>query len=181
MSSILKVDQIQNTAGNTPTAAGLGLNVTGSVLQVKNAEVNSVATYSNSASASDITGLTIHITPKFSNSYMYITCHISYSTSNNGCGNHIRLKRDGTHIARGFHASSSDGWFGLDNNFGQPNSGGLIMNASGFHLDQPNTTSQVTYQVDHYGISGTSPIKICASNGGQLGGVCTLTVMEIAG
>lgn len=34
MTSILKVDQIQNSAGNTPTAADLGLNVTGSVLQI---------------------------------------------------------------------------------------------------------------------------------------------------
>ena len=181
MSSILKVDQIQLANGSTPTAGDLGLNTTGSVLQVKNAEVNSVATYSNSASASDIAGLTINITPKFSNSYIYITCHISYSTSNQGCGNQIRLKRDGTHIARGFHASTSDGWFGLDNNFSQPNSSGLVMNASGFHLDQPNTTSQVTYQVEHYGVGGTSPLKLCASDGGHLGGVCTLTVMEIAG
>ena len=34
MTSILKVDTIQTAAGGTPTAADLGLNVTGSVLQV---------------------------------------------------------------------------------------------------------------------------------------------------
>ena len=34
MTSIIKVDQIQTAAGAAPTAAGLGLNVTGSVLQV---------------------------------------------------------------------------------------------------------------------------------------------------
>ncbi len=34
MTSIIKVDQIQTLAGTAPTAADLGINVTGSVLQV---------------------------------------------------------------------------------------------------------------------------------------------------
>ena len=37
MTGILKVDQIQLANGNTPTASDLGLNTTGSVLQVKQA------------------------------------------------------------------------------------------------------------------------------------------------
>jgi len=34
MTSIIKVDQIQNAAGGVPTAGDLGINTTGTVLQV---------------------------------------------------------------------------------------------------------------------------------------------------
>ena len=34
MTSIIKVDQIQTAAGSTPTAADLGVNISGSLLQV---------------------------------------------------------------------------------------------------------------------------------------------------
>ena len=37
MTSIIKVDQIQLANGSTPTAADLGINTTGSVLQVLSA------------------------------------------------------------------------------------------------------------------------------------------------
>ena len=49
MTSILKVSTIQNTAGTAPTAADLGLNVTGSVLQVKSFNQTSSVTYSASS------------------------------------------------------------------------------------------------------------------------------------
>jgi len=49
MTSILKVSTIQNTAGGAPTAADLGLNVTGSVLQVKSFNQTSSVTYSASS------------------------------------------------------------------------------------------------------------------------------------
>ena len=49
MTSIIKVDQIQNAAGGVPTAADLGLNVSGTVLNVGQYETNS--TYDNTSSA----------------------------------------------------------------------------------------------------------------------------------
>jgi len=151
----------------------------GSVIQVQQALLTTPATYSNSGSASDIAGLSVNITPKSSTSKMYINCHVSYSTSVNGSGNQIRLIRNGTYIARTYHGTTSDGWFGLDNNFGQANSVGLLMNASGFYIDSPSSSSTINYKVDHYGIPGTTPIKFCSSNNDGLGGICTLTVMEI--
>ena len=173
--STLYVDTInEKTSGN-------GVQIPGHVVQLQQAFLNTTATYSNSNSASDITGLSVSITPKSSTSKFYITCHISYSTSNNGCGNQIRLKRNGTYIARGVAlGSTSDGWFGLDNNFAQTNSAGLLMNASGFHVDTPATASTLTYTIDHFGVGGTSPIKINLNNDGTLAGVSSLTVMEIA-
>jgi len=172
--STLYVDNLQPNLGT-------GVGIPGHVVQVKQAFVNTTATYSNSASASDIAGLAVSITPQSSSSKFYITCHISYSTSNNGCGNHIRLKRNGTHIARGYGVgSTSDGWFGLDNNYGQANSVVLLLNASGMYIDAPSTTSSVTYQVEHFGVGGTTPLHLNVSQAGSLSGVSTLTVMEIA-
>jgi hypothetical protein len=173
--STLYVDTInEKTSGN-------GVQIPGHVVQVQQAFVSATATYSNSGTSSDISGLAVSITPQSSSSKFYITCHVSYSTSSNGCGNQIRLKRNGTYIARGFGVGSvSDGWFGLDNNYGQANSIGLLVSASGMYLDSPSTTSTITYQVDHFGISGTTPLHLNISQSGSLSGVSTLTVMEIA-
>ena len=49
MTSILKVSTIQNTAGGAPTAADLGLNITGSVLQVQSFNQTSSVAYSASS------------------------------------------------------------------------------------------------------------------------------------
>ena len=66
MSSILKVDQIQLTNGNTPTAGDLGLNTTGSVLQTLN---NTLTSQTGTTSTSFVTtGLSVTITPKYANS-----------------------------------------------------------------------------------------------------------------
>lgn len=64
MTSIIKVDQIQNAAGGVPTAGDLGLNTTGTVLQaVRNGNLNSghISTTSTSFTAS---GIYVDITPK---------------------------------------------------------------------------------------------------------------------
>ena len=56
MSSILKVDSIQTTAGNTI------VNSTGSILQVAQATKTDTFT-TTSTSFTDITGMTVNITP----------------------------------------------------------------------------------------------------------------------
>lgn len=64
MSSILKVDQIQNAAGGVPTAADLGLNVTGSVLQVVRNGSRYASHVSTSSSSFVASGIYVDITPK---------------------------------------------------------------------------------------------------------------------
>ena len=66
MASIIKVDQIQTAAGGTPTAADLGLNTTGSVLQVVRGVYSTGTEISTNAYAD--TGLTATITPKSASS-----------------------------------------------------------------------------------------------------------------
>lgn len=55
MSSIIKVDQIQKADGSTPTAGDLGLNTTGSVLQVK--QISSATITSTTSSSWTDTGI----------------------------------------------------------------------------------------------------------------------------
>ena len=64
MTSIIKVDTLQKANGGTPTAADLGINTTGTVLQaVRNGNLNSghISTTSTSFTA---TGIYVDITPK---------------------------------------------------------------------------------------------------------------------
>ena len=70
MSSIIKVDQIQTAAGGVPTAADLGLNVSGTVLQVvRHSLTSNIATASTSYVP---TGHSVSITPKASNSIILV-------------------------------------------------------------------------------------------------------------
>lgn len=66
MSSILKVDQIQLSNGNTPTAGDLGLNTTGSVLQTvthENPNIGTRLTISSSTPVEMSSAYRISITP----------------------------------------------------------------------------------------------------------------------
>ena len=73
MTSILKVDQIQTTAGAAPTAKDLGF-AAGSVVQFENVTNNGAGNNTSSTSFVD-TGLSINITPKFATSKIFVMVH----------------------------------------------------------------------------------------------------------
>jgi len=73
MSSIIKVDTIQTAAGGTPTAADLGLNTTGSVVQTHHFSYTPGSTYqTNSASFTDVTGVSTTFTPSSADGFLLI-------------------------------------------------------------------------------------------------------------
>jgi hypothetical protein len=76
MTSIIKVDQIQTAAGGTPTAADLGLNVTGSVLQVQRHSFTN-QTSIGSTSYVSVSGSSFTFTPKASSSTLIIVSDVS--------------------------------------------------------------------------------------------------------
>jgi hypothetical protein len=103
MTSILKVSTIQNTAGGAPTAADLGLNVTGSVIQVvtylTNQTLSGNIAYSNTVlTATDgTTWGSFSFTPKFSNSkILFQTSTISCNESANQSDGFWAIVTDGT-------------------------------------------------------------------------------------
>ena len=83
MTSILKVSTIQNTAGGAPTAADLGLNVAGSVLQVKSFNQTSSVTYSasNAHKILEVSGL---VTKAANSKFLFWVniSHNAYTTNN---------------------------------------------------------------------------------------------------
>jgi len=76
MSSIIKVDQIQLADGSTPTAGDLGLNTTGSVLQVLSSEYTGGQLETTSNSLSELTtALRVTVTPSStSNKLLIMAC-----------------------------------------------------------------------------------------------------------
>lgn len=131
MTSVIKVDQIQNVAGGTPTAADLGLNVSGSVLQVKQVTgTNSVT--STSGDWTSVAG-TCSITPSSASSKILIQ-HRAGGLAETANSIGFRFKRNGTVVLEndrhvGYHNDTTWGTSEFD----------LIF------LDTPSTTSQVDY------------------------------------
>ena len=81
MSSILKVDQIQLSNGNTPTAGDLGLNQSGNVLQMKSNVVGTATTISSNATPIEV--ISVSITPKSSTSKLVIHTSVPRYTPGN--------------------------------------------------------------------------------------------------
>ena len=184
MTSILKVNQIQTTAGGVPTAADLGLNVTGTVLQVVQAFKSDIWS-SSSTSYVDVTGLSITITPSSANSKIYIAAYLG-RVSNSGSSyysNAWRFTRGSTAIGVG-DAAGNRLLAGMNTHHYDGNYDGT---GAMFYLDNPSTTSPVTYKVQGAGHgSGTVLLNYSESNydvnlgyGSRTGS--NLIAMEIAG
>ena len=168
MSSIIKVDQIQLADGSTPTAGDLGLNTTGSVLQVVQVETT---TQTSIASLSDVsTGISASITPSSTSSKILILIDAParhYLTGDNGLWARFRLYRNDSALTNYRHFESyTTGTHYAPYNVGLK------------HLDSPSTTDEVTYTLYAYMNSVTSSrqLRMQADSNAS-----TITLMEIAG
>ena len=174
MSSILKVDSIQTTAGNTI------VNSTGSILQVAQATKTDTFT-TTSTSFTDITGMTVNITPSSTSNKVLVFVHCPITMGDAGGG--LTLVRDSTEIFRADAASSrqrftATGLYGIDESQYSGGTGTAIF------LDSPASTSELTYKVQ---------VKIRATtvyvgrtvfdtdNDNASRHTSSITVMEIAG
>ena len=122
MTSILKVDNIQKANGSTPTAKDLGINTTGTILQVHTETTTAVL--SNVTLAGQATELTASsgtlwhtcasFTPKFSNSkLLFQTSTISaHESVNTGDGHFALVTDDSTLFARTGSFASFQVWDG---------------------------------------------------------------------
>jgi len=167
MSSIIKVDQIQLADGSTPTAGDLGLNTTGSVLQVVTATDNTNTSITSSSHSN--TSITGTITPSSTSSKILVIGAIQ-----------VMIYIDG--------GSSSDGYYRIRNSTNSTSSSdfyiqnydyggsGTIQDASRAvqWLDSPASTSAQTYLIQMKKSNGNA---IVANNGGT----SSLTLIEIAG
>ena len=166
MSSVIKVDQIQTAAGGTPTAGDLGINTTGTVLQVKNNAVNVSVRLGQTTSTSYVaTGYYLDFTPKSVSSTLYISLSIGMQyTSATTSSINTSIARDGSLIGTGNYNT-------FIRDLGSPMYGPLAITM----VDTPNTTSTTRYEVYVKSQSGDNVIGIhegCYTN---------IVITEIAG
>ena len=173
MSSIIKVDQIQTAAGGVPTAADLGLNVSGTVLQVVHARYDTQVSISGTAWTS--TGLTATITPTSTTSQILIMVfqqvHVSGgSSTEGGCG--FMVSRNGTTVSSTASATSFD-MYHYDASVGNDWRGRIPYSG----IDSPASTSALTYtaNVVRYGVA-TAGLSVQDNNNPSF-----MILQEIAG
>ena len=157
---------------------------TGSVLQVvQNWYTTTFST--TSTTLTDITGLSVSITPKFSTSKILILLQTTVANSSSGG------YANGFVIIRNGATSVGNGTAGTQSNYitaqGCPN-GATPQTVSANYLDSPASTSTQTYQVQTKCQTGSGTFYVNRTdqlNAGtqtyQGGYSTTLTVMEIAG
>ena len=149
MSSILKVDQLQDSGGNAIITSDGSGNITtgtgmGKVLQVVNT-VNTTRSTRASSSFGDISGQTVNITPSSSSNKILIINYTSFALADNSYG-FFKLLRDSTVIQSGTDDGNRIGCLTSIAGVGT-NAVHHIRSISFQVLDTPNTTSQITYKM----------------------------------
>ena len=186
MSSIIKVDQIQTAAGGVPTAADLGLNVTGTILQVKQTVFSGTQSTSIGEGFTEITGLQTTITPKSTSSKIMVKAALCIGAQY--WQNRGRILRGGTPIGLGNAAGNRTRvtWNQL-NYDGSANTQYIMEHVALEYLDSPSTTSATTYSLDFGGYSTSYTVYINRNHHWSdltaYAGtpISTLTLYEIAG
>ena len=162
---------------------GLPSGSSGGIIQVKS--VSKTDTFSsNSTSYTDITGLSVSITPTRADSKILVMMHVQIGHDSNVAG-FLRLMRDSTAIAVGTDTSSriaSTVAMADDPTDDEINSTSITF------LDSPSTTSSTTYKVqmntEASGNTGYVHVNRSGEDGdnNQNGRTCsTITVMEVSG
>ena len=168
MSSILKVDTIQTTAGAAPTTKDLGF-AGGSVIQVKQSVMTGRTHVTATSEVSVGSGNELLITPKFASSKMLVTFSMPLIMSDTLLV-FSNLYRDSTSInlLTYYIEETSGDWqtHTVTHNF----------------LDSPNTTSQITYQAKWRQTRGNSYLNYSNASLGLTNDSsrATMTAMEIA-
>jgi hypothetical protein len=198
--SKIEVDAIEPQSGTTltigasgdtvsvPTGATLdvtnatvtGLPASGKVLQVVSTNYTSSASISTTTSYTDMTGMSVSITPTSATSKIFILITLAFN-SPEGQSNMVILDRNGTTIG-----SSTQSGNGIQQFFGMATANSnnyWLISASGSFLDSPATTSALTYKLRVRGAANTSTFYL--NRTGRLDpsdglGSSTITAMEIA-
>lgn len=137
---------------------GSGVQIPGHVVQVVEAEGSGII-YFGASTSSYTTLITLNITPKFNNSLIFITYFQTLNTSTGYWG--TRVQRNGSTL--------------VITGEGALNTGRI--NAVGFKLDNPATTSQVTYTLQGIASAGATDSNLYTVNNPTGGG---MVAMEIA-
>lgn len=164
---------------------------TGSVLQVLQGVKTDTFVSSSNVNDTDITGLTVSITPRSTSSKILVICNLGIAAEN-AQGGATKLKR--TIGATSAQLSLADtagnrsrGSFAGSAYRGTATAGGFLLEQRSQHLsylDSPSTTSAITYSVQVSSITVGTYINRSgtdADSADTYRGASYITVMEIAG
>ena len=168
--STIKVDAIKTRAGNVPKAGDLGLNITGTVLQVVNATFDTKTDFTNNGSFSN-SHITANITPSSTSNKVLITINTVVSVdSTTTTFRYLTIGRNGAENSNVKILRSSY----------QDTGGSDVQDLTIQHLDSPSTTSSVTYSLmaDAQNVGMAVGGRMSTTNANQ---ISSITLMEIAG
>ena len=164
--SQIKVNSIIPVAG-VPTGGG------GGIIQVMQTYKNDTASSTTSGSFTDISGLSVSITPTSDSSKILVFVVLG-SISHNAQAVGFRLLRDSTQVGG---ASSTALQSGFTNVYADEE---YMMSASHCFLDSPATTSAITYKLQWRNEGGTVYLGRYFNNATEYNGASTITAMEVS-
>jgi hypothetical protein len=163
-------------AGNVLTAAQMN-DVRGAFRVLQVASTTKTDTFSTSSTSfTDVSGLSVSITPSSTSSLVLVMCTVTMAMQN--FLNALALLRNSTQIYLGDAAGTRTRAFGatFSGNTTEYN------NVTAITLDSPATTSATTYKVQMRVASGTGQIgrSSADTDGSSARLPCSITVMEIS-
>ena len=159
----------------------------GKILQVVSATKTDTFTLSSSdGTFTDVTGLSVSITPTSTSSKIFITANVNISGSNRYGA--LRFVRDSTAIGIGDAASSRTRVaVSSHRNESATNDHHIMHNSSTSFLDSPNTTSATTYKIQIANTYAAGGYTVYINRGSTDSdanyahrGASTITVMEVS-
>jgi hypothetical protein len=187
---LTKIKSLGITDG-TITSADLAAGVGGKVLQVVSTTKTDTFSVAGTTSLTDITGLSVSITPSSSSNKILITGFIGSAMGPSGNQTFYHLIRGSTEIAKadtsGSRRFAHTSAVGNVDALGGGSHTWILTPVPFQHLDSPSTTSATTYKIQLSGATTSNTHYINRSirdeattyYDGRI--VSTITVMEIAG
>ena len=170
MTSIIKVDQIQTAAGATPTAADLGIaDATGTIVAAYTAASSMSQQTSASSSQTDITGMTITLTPKSAANTILIGAVISAETYGSHADKGVRF---------GIYRGSTSIYSNEYDLYNSQSATQRIQKSPLMFLENAASTASRTYKIT---FSSTRTDSNATARVNNYGEPSTMYIFEIAG
>ena len=168
MASQLRVDKIVPVDG-APTGGG------GGIIQIKQTFLNTATSTTTSGSFTDISGMSVSITPKFNTSKIFVMITLGSISSAAGISVGFRLLRDSTAVGNAADTTLQSGFTNI-----YDGGDASLFSASHNFLDSPATTSAITYKLQWRNSSGTTYLNRYSGSSDSYNGSSTITVMEVS-
>jgi len=157
--------------GGVPGGASGG----GIIQTVSTTKTDSFTFSVSQGSFTDITGMSVSITPRSSSNKICV--FVSLGSSGSGMDALYRIVRDSTVIGAGTAGTIGNGF-----NCYQGNDGGKVFSTGFYFLDSPATTSAITYKIQGTQTGGSGTVHIGRRQADSSAGYSnTIMVMEVSG